>query len=362
MSHHLAPTLGLLFTACCSAALAADPDPLFHKHDVFVSGTEDTHTFRIPALLKTRSGDILALCEARRANGADHGDIDLVLRRSTDGGRTWSGMQVIADNGTHTMGNPAPVLDERTGTIWLPFSQDNKRVLLISSRDDGKTWSKPRDVTQDVLPKDWHWVGPGPGHGIQLLLGAHAGRLVVPCWAGVERDVPFGATQLSYVIYSDDGGRNWKHGRPATINHSDECQVVELKDGRLYMNARSRMGKRRRAFCFSQDGGQTWSPIRNDPAMPERSCQGSTIRLGPGLIGVAHPLDEQARRKLTVRASRDECRTWPVSRVVDAGAAAYSDMVVNQRGEVLVAYESRQYRAITVARFNLTWLTATDKP
>ena len=133
-------------------------------------------------------------------------------------------------------------------------------------------------------------------------------------------------------------------------------EVVELDDGRLYMNARSRMGKRRRAFCFSADGGQTWSPIRNDPGMPERSCQGSTLRLGPGLIGVAHPVDEQARRVLTVRASRDECRSWPVSRVVDNGAAAYSDMVVNRRGQVLVAYESRQYQAITVARFNLAWV------
>jgi sialidase-1 len=342
--------------------MAAEAEPLFEKRDVFVSGSENTHTFRIPALLKTKSGAILALCEARRASGADHGDVDLVLRRSHDGGRSWSDMQVLANNGSHTMGNPAPVLDQRSGTIWLPFSEDNKRVLLISSADDGKTWSKPRDITRDVLPANWHWVGPGPGHGIQLMVGPRAGRLVVPCWAGVERDVPFGATQLSYVLYSDDGGQNWRHGRAATINHSDECQVVELNDGRLYMNARSRMGKRRRAFSFSGDGGQTWSPIRNDPGMPERSCQGSTLRLGPGLIGVAHPVDEQARRELTVRASRDEGRTWPVSRVVDAGAAAYSDMAVNRRGEVLVAYESRQYQAITVARFSLSWLNAGKNP
>lgn len=358
---HLFP-LGFMIAILCGTAMAADPEPLFDKRDVFVAGTENTHTFRIPALLQTKSGAILALCEARRATRSDHGDIDLVLRRSDDGGHTWSGIRVLANNGSRTMGNPAPVCDQRTGTIWLPFSEDNKRVLLISSTDDGKTWSQPRDITKDVLPANWHWVGPGPGHGIQLMVGPRAGRLVVPCWAGVERDVPFGATQLSYVMYSDDGGKNWRHGRAATINHSDECQVVELDDGRLYMNARSRMGKRRRAFCFSADGGQTWSPIRNDPGMPERSCQGSTLRLGPGLIGVAHPVDEQARRVLTVRASRDECRTWPLSRVVDAGAAAYSDMVVNRRGEVLVAYESRQYQAITVARFNLAWLTAADNP
>ena len=216
LNRHLLP-LAFPTVVLCTAALAADPEPLFDKQDVFVSGRENTHTFRIPALVKTKSGAILALCEARRAGRSDHGDIDLVLRRSEDDGRSWSGMRVLANNGSHTMGNPAPVLDQRTGTIWLPFSQDNKRVLLISSADDGKTWSKARDITKDVLPANWHWVGPGPGHGIQLTRGPRAGRLVVPCWAGVERDVPFGATQLSYVIYSDDAGRSWRHGRAPTL-------------------------------------------------------------------------------------------------------------------------------------------------
>ncbi len=191
---HLFP-LGFMIAILCGTAMAADPEPLFDKRDVFVAGTENTHTFRIPALLQTKSGAILALCESRRAGRSDHGDIDLVLRRSEDDGSNWSAMRVLVNNGSHTMGNPAPVLDQRTGTIWLPFSQDNKRVLLISSTDDGKTWSQPRDITKDVLPANWHWVGPGPGHGIQLMRGPHAGRLVVPCWAGVERDVPWALGQ-----------------------------------------------------------------------------------------------------------------------------------------------------------------------
>ena len=348
-----------IFLACLSTALTATAAdrPVFDKQVVFESGTEGTHTFRIPALLTTRKGSILALCEARREGGSDHGNIDLVLKRSDDGGRTWGRLQVLADDGGHTMGNPCPVLDRRTGTIWLPFSRDNQRVLLINSTDDGRTWSKPRDITAAVLPSKWAWVGPGPGHGIQLAGKKWAGRLVVPFWAGIEKNVTAGATQLSYVVFSDDGGKTWQHGQPATVNHSDECEVVELADGRLYMNARSRMGKRRRAFCFSSDGGISWSAIRNDKGMPERSCQGSLVRVGKNALLVAHPVDEAARRKLTVRLSRDEARTWPVSRVVDTGQAAYSDMAVNRKGEVLLAYEAGGYKTITIARFNLDWVT-----
>ncbi len=347
-----------VFSLTLGYGQARAAEPVFEKQVLFRSGTEKTHTFRIPALLLTGKGALLALCEARRENGSDHSNIDLVLKRSDDGGRTWGKLQVLADDGSHTMGNPCPVVDHRTGTIWLPFSWNNKRVLLIKSTDDGRTWSKPVDITAGVLPSKWGWVGPGPGHGIQLRHGRHAGRLVIPAWAGVEKNISFGKTQLSYAFYSDDGGKTWQHGKAATINHSDECEIEELADGRLYMNARSRMGKRRRAYCYSNDGGTTWSAIRNHPGMPERSCQGSVIRVGKDGILVAHPVDEKSRRLLTVRLSRDETRTWPISRLVEQGPAAYSDLAVNRRGEVLLAYEGDSYRTIKLARFNLAWVLA----
>ena len=331
--------------------------PVFGQQVLFRSGTQKTHTFRIPSLVTTRKGTVLVFCEARRESGRDHSNIDLVLKRSDDGGASWGAMRVLFDDGPHTVGNPCAVLDRRTGTIWLTFSKNNKQVLLSSSADDGRPWSRAVDITRGALPSAWGWVGPAPGAGYQVRHGPHAGRLVIPAWAGIEKDVPFGRRQLSYAFYSDDSGKTWQYGKPATVDQSDECEVVELSDGRLYMNARSRMGKKRRAFCLSSDGGATWSPISHHEGMPERSCQGSLVRVGRKAIVVAHPADTKSRRLLTVRLSRDEAKTWPVSRVAEVGPAAYSDMATNGDGDVLLAYEGDDYRTIKLVRFNLAWLT-----
>ncbi len=354
-SRHL---LAVLAWLSVSAVSAAGETPVFGQQVLFRSGTEKTHTFRIPALLTTGKGSVLVFCEARRESGRDHSNIDLVMKRSNDGGSTWGPMQILFDDGPHTMGNPCPVQDRRTGTIWLPFSRNNKQVLLSKSTDDGRTWSRPIDITRSALPSAWGWVGPGPGHGIQLRHGRHSGRLVIPAWAGIEKDVPFGRRQLSYVFYSDDSGTTWQYGKPATVDRSDECEVVELADGRLYMNARSRKGKKLRAYCHSSDGGSSWSPIAHHAGMPERGCQGSLVRVGKKAIVVAHPSDISARRVLTVRLSRDEAKTWPVSRVADVGPAAYSDMATNHGDDVLLAYEGDNYKTVKLVRFNLAWLTA----
>ncbi len=349
--------LAVLACLSLSSDASANDAAVFGQQVVLRSGTQKTHTFRIPAILRAASGDMLLFCEARRDNARDHGNVDLVLTRSRDGGASWGPLQVLFDDGGHTMGNPSPVLDRRTGTIWLPFSRDNKQVLLSHSTDHGKTWSKPVDITGTALPGEWGWVGPGPGHGIQLQHGRHAGRLVIPSWAGVEKDVPFGKRQLSYMIYSDDAGKTWKHGKAATIDQSDECQVAELADGRLYMNARSRQGKRQRAFAVSRDGGASWTKIAHHAEMPERSCQGSVISLAPNVVLVAHPSDTSARRVLKAYLSLDGARTWKASRVVEVGPAAYSDLGTNRGGDVLLVYEGDDYRTIKLARFNRAWLT-----
>jgi sialidase-1 len=314
---------------------------------------------RIPSLIVTKQGTVLALCEGRKNSAADHGDIDLLIRRSDDGGKTWGVVRVVAQDGEHTIGNPCPVVDRTTGTIWLPYSRDNQQVLIIHSQDDGKTWSEPVEITRSVLDRDWYWVGPGPGHGIQL----RNGRLLIPAWAGVERDVPFGRTQLSYVFFSDDSGKTWRLGGAAQRDLSDECEVVERLDGTLYMNARSRQGKRQRAFSTSPNAGATWTAVRFDASLPEPSCQGSIIRVTDAQqqdrnrIVVAHPASPQGRTMMTVRLSYDECRSWPVSKLVHQGGSAYSDLTVNDRREILLAYEADGYSRITLARFNLEWLT-----
>ena len=209
-------------------------------------------------MVVTNQGTVLAFCEARKHGLGDYGDIDLAMRRSTDGGRTWSKMEIIADDGARTIGNPCPVV-EKSGKIWLPFCRDNQQVLLIGSVDDGKTWQglPPLDITRHAMNPDWYWVGTGPGHGVQL----SSGRLVIPCWASKHTGLYTGG--LSYVFYSDDAGSTWKLG--GMVDTADECEVVELSDGTLYNSLRVSLPgdpmKGKRGYATSKDGGITWSAI-----------------------------------------------------------------------------------------------------
>jgi len=351
-----------LLLACVAVANrleAAGPKPpaKLEQQPLFQSGDLGYHCYRIPSLVVTNRGTILAMAEARKSSRSDHGDIDLALRRSFDGGGTWTELRMIADDGGHTMGNPCPVVDQTNGTVWLPFCRDNKRVLITKSNDDGKTWSKPVDITDVAMNPAWHWVGTGPGHGIQL----RSGRLLIPCWA--DATPRLGEIQLSYCFYSDDHGAAWQHGSALDANASDECEVVELTDDTLYMNMRSRQGKRQRAYAFSQDGGKTWSTVKYDPRLPEPSCQGSVVRFTDtrqfekSRVLLSSPANPRARTRMTVRVSYDECRGWPVSKGLHSGSAAYSDLAVTNRHDVLCLYEADNYSKIVLARFNIEWLT-----
>src|SRR5262245_12934459 len=213
---------------------------------VFVAGEGGYHTYRIPSLIVTKKGTLLAFCEGRKNGRGDTGDIDLVLKRSLDGGKTWQPQQVVWDEGTNTCGNPCPVVDARTGTIWLLLthnlgkdteakivdgtSQGTRGVWVTHSTDDGVTWAKPAEITKDVKLKEWTWYATGPGVGIQL----KNGRLVIPC----DNKVAQTKARQSHVIYSDDRGATWKLGGVVGPN-CNESQVIERSDGTLLLNMRS---------------------------------------------------------------------------------------------------------------------------
>ena len=336
--------------------------PFLTQQVLFKKGDHGYHTFRIPALVATPQGSVLAFCEARKNNRHDDGDIDLVLRRSEDGGQTWGPMQIIDDQGDHTAGNPCPVIDQRTGTIFLPYSIDNQRVHIKQSHDDGRSWSDPVDITKGALMENWHWVGPGPGHGIQL----QNGRLVVPCWAGVEKEIPYGGPQISYIFYSDDGGESWQLGGTGNHDVSDECEVVELAPNTMYMTARGCHDRPERVYHFSTDGGVSWTDSKFDPRLPAPPCQGSILRVSQegkrdqDPIVAAWPSNPKGRTQMTVLVSYDACQSWPVAKVIHEGGAAYSDLALNQQQEIRLHYEKDHYANITLARFNMAWLTSDD--
>ena len=347
----------LFVLAAAPSGLLADQAP---ASDVFVAGDEGYHTYRIPALLRTPAGTLLAFCEGRKEHRGDHGDIDLLLKRSTDGGQTWGPIELVYEEGDSekiTIGNPCPVVDESTGTIWLPFCRDNDDVLVTSSSDDGRTWTKPRDITADVKRPGWGWYATGPGVGIQLKHGKHAGRLVIPC---DHREKIEGRTaKFSHVFYSDDHGSTWKLGG-SVQRHTDECQIVELPGGELLINMRNywgRDGKRperaaMRAIAGSRDGGLSWTDLRFDAALVEPVCQASLIAVpaadeSEGTVLVfSNPASKKSRRGMTVRLSFDHGRTWPTSKLVDAGSAAYSCLAALDDGRIGLLYERDNYGRI----------------
>jgi sialidase-1 len=337
---------------------------------VFVSGEDGYNTYRIPALLVTKSGTLLAFCEARKNSASDSGDIDLALKRSFDNGKTWSSLQILWSDGANTIGNPCPVLDESNGTVWLPFCRNNDRVFLIKSEDDGATWSSPEEITGAVKSPSWNWYATGPGVGIQLKSDSHAGRLVIPCDHVASENG--GNVWGSHIFFSDDHGETWQLG--GTISpEMNECQVVELADGRLMMNMRnSNSSQETRAIATSADAGLTWSAITHNPALIEPICQASFLRytrargFDRNRLIFSNPASISSRNNLTVRLSYDEGQTWPVAKIIHAGPSAYSCLAVLHDMELGCLYEggnSSPYETIAFSRFSLPWLTdGADKP
>ena len=201
-----------------------------------------------------------------KTGSGDHGDVDLIMKRSTDGGRTWSPHRIVHEEGGEakiTIGNPCPVVDSKTGSIWLPFTRDNKAVFITSSTDDGQTWSAPRNLSATTMKPDWDWVATGPGIGIQLTRGKHAGRLVIPS----DHKRTLAGKQLewnSHMMFSDDGGATWQISAPISAG-GNECQVIERADGSLLVNTRMQGGwEGWRGIATSTDGGATWAVKRQD--------------------------------------------------------------------------------------------------
>lgn len=357
-----------------SVSFASPETSGLSQTDVYVAGRDGYHTYRIPALVLTTQNTLLAFCEGRKNNRRDHGDIDLVLKRSTDGGKTWSPQQIVYEEGGNaeiTIGNPAPVVDQDTGTIWLPFCRDNDHVLITHSTDDGLSWAQPTDITKDVKEPGWTWYATGPVNGIQLRNPKYDGRLVVSCdhrVGGAEN--PWNHAGRSHVIYSDDHGKSWQLSKPTDFA-MNECTVVELVDGTLLLNMRSYRGRNRRAVATSADGGVTWSPSKDHPKLIEPVCQASMVRYtwpeehGKSRILFSNP-DSLTRNRMTVRLSYDEGKTWPYSRLLHEGPAAYSGLCVLPDVSIGNLYErgdQHPYEKITFARFTLDWLTrGEDRP
>ncbi len=349
-----------------------------HFSDLFVSGTDGYHSYRIPALVRTTNGTLLAFCEGRKDSRRDTGKIDLLLKHSKDGGASWSQPQIVWSDSTNVCGNPCPVVDEQTGEVWLLMtwnlgsdteamisrgtSRDTRRVFVTHSKDDGLTWAKPRDITNEVKPSGWRWYATGPVNGIQLQRGTHRGRLVIPA-NHTELGAEGNLVSRSHIVYSDKHGATWKLGG-SEAELTNESTIVEQSDGQLLHNMRSYHKKNRRAVATSADGGLGWSPLTFDVALLEPVCQGSLLRCTWPSAGeksrilFCNPASTK-RENLTVRLSYDEGATWPKQRVLFPGPCAYSCMCVLPDKTILCAFECGEkdpYEKIALARLPLASL------
>jgi sialidase-1 len=349
---------------------------------IWESGTDGYDTYRIPSIIKTQAGTLLAFCEGRKHSRSDTGDIDLVIKRSEDGGQTWSPQMVLWDDGENVCGNPCPVVDQRTGDIVLlltrnPGSEherdiqagtapEGRTVWVCRSSDDGRTWTSPRQITHQTKASDWRWYATGPGVGIQLRHGPHAGRLVIPSnHSRPDPADPSEAIQGSHALYSDDGGENWAYSEQV-FPECNESQMVELSDGRLMLNMRSYGGPKIRRVAYSSDGGETWTrPAVSELIEPR--CQASMILFDPGeasprpWVLFSNPATDYSRRELVVRASPDDGDNWTASRMIEPRYAAYSCLVQLDERTVGCLYEAskpgRPYQWIALARFDWDWLS-----
>lgn len=333
--------------------------------DLFVSGQGGYHTYRIPALISLPDGTVIAFCEGRVSSSDDYGDIDIIQRRYTRQSG-WSEQTVVVNGDGSTAGNPCPVFDSETQTIFLLFCIDNDDVYVINSTDYGVSWGVSRNITASVKLQGWEWYATGPGHAIQL----SSGRLLIPCDHGSKEDDGIHADYLcSHVIYSDDHGLSWELGH--IFEHGDECTAVETADNSVYLNMRQPPQDRgfplnQRLYAISTDGGDTFGAVNNDPTLIEPRCQASICRFskadeavnGWNRVLFVNP-ESTRRQKLTIKVSYDECQSWTASKLIFTGHSAYSDVQVGENKDIYILFERGAYdpyERITFVNTTIDWI------
>ncbi|MBN2290936.1 MAG: exo-alpha-sialidase [Pirellulales bacterium] len=373
-----------------AGAQSAQEKPYFALVDLFEAGEAGYTTYRAPTILISPKGTLLVSTEARKDGFGDWSDINTIIRRSTDGGKTWKPPQTIIDDGLNAVNNNTFIVDRETGKLHLMHAINYERVYWRTSSDDGIHWTAPREITEvfntyrtrDDYP--WIVVAPGMSPGIVLQHGKHKSRFVVPVWLALEhRHRP----SICTTVYSDDRGATWHAGEVIArdgdlTKNPSETVVIELSDGRVMAHIRNESPQYRRAVSFSPDGASDWTTPRLEEQLYDPICQASLARYSPSQLLFSNPdsskkkekaLKWNARRRenLTIRLSNDDGKTWPVSKVLDSGLAGYSQLAVDDKGMIYCVYERGNVyerhgkfspKYVSVAKFNMAWLlSGSDK-
>ena len=353
---------------------------------VYVGGRDGYKSFRIPAIVKAKNGDLLAFCEGRVNGMDDYGNIQIVLKRSSDGGNSWSALQVVASNDSLQAGNPAPVMDVSDprfpgGRVFLFYNTGNghemelrkghgyRGVFYVTSMDNGKTWSTPTDITLQTnrinkpginplwnFKEDWRSYANTPGHGLQFKNGKYKGRIYVPANHSAGDPKPQLRDYKAHGFYTDDHGATFHLSETVPFEGSNESTAAELSNNSLMMNSRNQTGKLR-IISLSKDGGSTWDTTFLDDNLPDPVCEGSLLNVGTkkgkNVVAFCNNIDTSRRDNLTLQISFDEGKTWKQKFLIESKDAGYSDLVPLAKKTIGVFYESKDYKEISFR--NVKW-------
>ncbi len=380
------PVLALVACLTASISLSKASGPGFlEQTDLFDVGDGKYKSYRIPCLLALPDDTVLAFTSARKAV-SDWADIDILLRRSRDGGRTWEEPRAVVNSGNNTSDNPVAIWDDQENAVHFLHQTNYERIYYLRSDDHGKTFSAPVDITPQLaeFQKTYPWkvIAPGPGHGIQL----KNGRLVVPVWLspGEEKTKGKGREHRPSavaVIYSDDHGKTWHCGDivPDTLKNLNETVAVKADDGGVKLFLRNEDASYRKAVAYSKDGATGWTKPELHDDLYTPICFASVLKLSNpperSRLLFANPDSRskpevirdwgaRTRENLTFKLSYDDGKTWPVRKVLEPGRSGYSDLALLSDGTILCLYErgfiegnDLNTKLMTIARFNLQWLT-----
>lgn len=366
-----------------------------NKTTVFKSGTDGYKSFRIPAIIRLPNNHLLAFCEGRLHGSADFGDINIVMKRSTNNGITWSSIETIVDYDSLQAGNAAPVVDlldsdYPNGRIFLFYNTGNnheneirngnglREVWHKTSTDNGYTWSDPVNITKmahrpkqpDINPEynfdeDWRTIANTPGHAMQFTSGKFKGRIYVAANHSEGEPKEHFKDYYAHGYYSDDHGRTFRLSENVAVPGSNESTVAELPDGGLMLNSRNQSGDiKTRIVSISKDGGASWDTSYFDYNLPDPVCQGSILSFKSknekNIIAFINPADTVRRNRLTLRISSNHGKSWFKNIIIDEDLenskndlTAYSDIVFIPPSCIGILYERNNYSEIIFTKVKI---------
>ena len=355
---------------------------------VFKSGEDGHKTYRIPAIISLQDGTLLAFSEGRVNDDGDFGNIDLVMKKSVDHGKSWSALETVVDQNQLQAGNPAPVVDlldpyHPSGVVYLFYNTGNnhegevrkgngvREVWYIRSFDGGTTWETPVNITLQIhkplqpnfnssynFKEDWRTYANTPGHAFQFLSGKYKGRIFIPANHSQGSPQSRFHEYQAHGFYTDNHGESFKFGASISIPGSNEATATELSNSKMIMSIRNQAGDiKRRIIGVSSDGGEHWDTAYYDQQLIDPNCEGSLLTIGfakgKAIIAHCNAASEERRDNLTVKISYNEGKTWEKSFLISASNnqeqsdwSAYSDLVLINKKTIGILFERNDYTEI----------------